>query len=481
VNRSIAHVFGLVLVLFALLVAFTSRWTVFSASSLRNNGLNARGLIEQERTPRGDILAADGSVLARSHRSAGGVYTRRYPSGSLFSDAIGYSFILPGQVGLERSENGYLTGTESRSGFTRILDQLQGIRPQGDTVQTTLDPRATRVATQALAGHRGAVVALDPRSGAVRVMVSTPGYNPNDVDSAKTLARLNAATNSPLVNRATQFGYAPGSTFKLVTATAAIDTGRFTADSVVDGKDGVVISGKPLHNDNDTNWGPITLTKALQQSVNTVWAQVAVSVGKATMARYMRRFGFDARPQLDYPAGQMSASGEYTTHGNLLTPTSDQVDVGRMGIGEDKLEVTPLQMAEVAATVANGGTLMRPYLVSRVVDSDGRTVKHVGPHVQSQVMKASTAAAVRTMMESVVSGGTGTAAQIPGITVAGKTGTAETQVGNRINNVWFVAFAPANAPRVAIAVTVQAVPGFGGGIAAPIAKQVMESLLGGTA
>jgi peptidoglycan glycosyltransferase len=196
------------------------------------------------------------------------------------------------------------------------------------------------------------------------------------------------------------------------------------------------------------------------------------------MARYMSRFGFGTKPPLDYPAAEMSPSGPYEG-ARLIAPTSELVDVGRMGIGQDKLVVTPLQMAEVAAAVANGGRLMAPRLSSRVVDRDGRTVERFGAHVQSVVMKPSTAAAVGSMMQAVVNEGTGTTAQIPGVAVAGKTGTAETQIGAAINNVWFIAFAPAGAPRVAIAVTLRGVPGQGASFAAPVARAVLESLLHG--
>jgi peptidoglycan glycosyltransferase len=190
----------------------------------------------------------------------------------------------------------------------------------------------------------------------------------------------------------------------------------------------------------------------------------------------MERFGFDSKPQLDYPAAEMSASGEYAGR-HLLQPTSNVVDVGRMGIGQDKLQVTALQMAEVASAVAGHGKLMVPHMTDRIVDPEGRTVQRVAPRVQSVVMKPSTAAAVTSMMTAVVNEGTGTPAQIPGIQVAGKTGTAETQIGTAINNVWFIAFAPASEPRVAIAVTLQGVPGQGAAFAAPVAKQVMERLL----
>jgi peptidoglycan glycosyltransferase len=483
-NRPIIRLYGLVAVLFALLIAFTSRWTIFEAASLRDNTLNKRTLLEQERIERGPILADNGTVLARSVRGAGGVYQRTYPTGELFAQPIGYHYLEPdiGSTGVELFRNKELNG-QSGTNLQSVLDQLQGKEPQGDKLVTTLDPRAQRVARAALGVHEGAVVALEPRTGAVRVMASTPSYNPNALRSPASNARqareLNAKepTKSEL-NRATQFGYAPGSTFKIVTATAAIDTGEYTPESTVNGQNGIIVSGKLLQNDNGESFGPITLSYALAHSVNTVYAQVAEHVGKRTLGRYMERFGFDRKPELDYPADEMSASGEHDGE-SIVAPTSPTVDVGRLGIGQDKLAVTPLQMAEVAAAVADGGRLMVPHLAQRIVDSEGRTVQTVAPRVQSVVMKPSTAAAVRSMMEAVVEEGTGTAAQIPGVKVAGKTGTAQTQFGDSINNVWFIAFAPAEDPKVAVAVTLKAVPGEGATFAAPVARAVIESLLGG--
>jgi penicillin-binding protein A len=476
VNRPIVRLYGLVVVLFAVLVGFTSRWTIFEASSLRENSLNRRGLLEQQRIDRGPILASDGTVLAHSRRGAEGIYERSYPTGSLFGNTIGYYFTNRGASGLERFRSAALNG-QSDTGLQAILDQLQGHKPTGEKVLTTLDPKAQRVAVEALGEHKGAVVALEPRSGAVTVMASSPSYDPNDVRTSASYEKLaHDSSGQPLVNRATQFGYAPGSTFKIVTATAAIDTGRYTSQSTVSGRDNIPVSGVKLQNDSNESFGMITLTEALAKSVNTVWAQVAERVGKATMARYMVRFGFDRKPQLDYPATEMSASGESV--GERIVPaTSERVDVGRMGIGQDKLTVTPLQMAEVVSAVADRGTLMVPHITSRIVSSEGQTVMSVAPKVQSDVMKPSTAAAVTSMMEAVVNEGTGTSAQIPGVQVAGKTGTAETLLGQTINNVWFVAFAPASNPRVAIAVTLKGVPGEGATFAAPVARQVIERLL----
>jgi peptidoglycan glycosyltransferase len=480
-NKPIGRLFAVVLIMFGALMASTSWWTVLRADSLNHDHptQNARDVLRALKVRRGTIRAADGTVIARSFRDAEGVYHRTYPQGSLFGHPIGYSYAGIGQTELERSRNDDLVG--NKDAITTTVDQLLGHRQQGDDVRTTLDTKAQRLALQQLQQYPqgGAVVALDPRTGAVKVMASSPTYNPNVIKDSKALAAANRdATRRPLVNRALQFGYAPGSTFKVVTATAAIDTGRFSPQTAVNGDNDVKISGVPLANDFGQSFGTIDLKSALAKSVNTVYAQVGERVGKATMKEYMERFGFDRKPQLDYPRDSMSASVVAPSPpGHPVPPTSKYVDVGRMAIGQGGLEATPLQMAQVAATVANRGRLMQPHLTDRIVDPDGRTVHTVAPKVQSTVMKPSTAAALTDMMIAVVQSGTGTKAQIPGVQVAGKTGTAETEFGTKINNVWFIGFAPASNPRVAVAVTVKGVPGFGGDFAAPIARTIMEALL----
>ena len=203
-------------------------------------------------------------------------------------------------------------------------------------------------------------------------------------------------------NRATQAGYPPGSTFKVVTDVAALDSGKFTPDSVVNGNSPVTISGVPLSNDGDASYGPISLTDALTQSVNTVWAQVAEQVGRRTMTRYMQRFGFYAKPPLDYPPDEINASRPFSPTGRPYPPGSPNEDIGRIGMGQGGLQVTPLQMAMVAAAVANGGKLMTPHLTDKVVDQDGRTVETINPSVYNQVMKPSTAQQVTQMMTHVV-------------------------------------------------------------------------------
>lgn len=475
------RLFGAVVVLFVVLIAWTSRWSVFEAQALRDNSLDKRPLFAALRVKRGAIKAADGTVLARSVRARrGGIWERDYPTGSLFGHPVGYSLLSSGQLsGLERSRNDELSGTTSE--LNSIIDQLQGKRRAGNTVVTTLDPRAQQVATDQLAGQKGAIVALDPRTGAVKTMVSTPGYDPNVVKDPDALRALNTDNaNAPLFDRVTQSGYPPGSTFKVVTAAAALDSGKFTPDSTFDGRSGRIVSGRALRNDGDESFDSPSLTTALTFSINTAFAQMGEEVGKATMGDYMRRFGFYQRPPLDYPEDQMVASGERGANGRLIPVISPQVDVGRMAIGQDKLAVTPLQMAMVAAAVANGGKLMKPRLTDKIVDPDGRTIKTIKPEEFSRPISEQTASELTQMMGRVVEEGTGTAVQLPGIDVAGKTGTAETNPAADITQPWFIAFAPATDPQIAIAVTVEnSQGGFGGTVAAPMAREVLATLLNG--
>lgn len=479
-NAPILKLFVVFLVLFGALAALTSWNTVINAKAYRDNPLNHRTLLAEQRIRRGTIRASDGELLAHSVRQGGksGFYVRRYTDAARqFAHAVGYDYPLTiGLAGLERSDNDQLTG--KRNELASIFDELRGKRQQGDNITTNLDPRAQRAAIAGLAGRKGAVVAIEPATGKVRVMASTPGYDPGELSSAQRVKQLNSDdANAPLVNRATQSGFPPGSTMKVVTATAALDTGRFTPDSVVSGDSPKTISGVPLQNFGQKDFGPITLTTALTNSVNTVWAQVAEKLGRDTLNDYMRRFGFYSDPPLDYPDGQLIPSGVYAKKG-LIEASSKSVDIGRVGIGQERLRVTPMQMAIVAATVANDGVLVKPRLTDRVVDSDGRVVKDIGVAKGDRVMKSSTARALNEMMGNVVREGSGTAAALEGIDVAGKTGTAELNL-HGLNQPWFIGFAPQRSPKVAVAVTIQNVQGGQGGIdAAPIAKAVMQELLG---
>ena len=480
-NRQITQLFVLTVVLFGILVAFTSRWTVFEAQSLEDNTANRRPLIEEQKTPRGLIYARDGRTLLARNRAIGRgedrIFSRVYPTGGLFAHPIGYSFIRNGRRSLELFRNDDLAGQEDE--FETILAELENRTEEGFDVVTNLDREATEVAVQGLGGRKGAVVALEPQTGKVRVMVSIPEYDPNRVPSA--FRQIETDPNQPLLNRTTQELYPPGSTFKVVTATAALDSGKVTPATVIDGSSPREISGVPLENAGGESFGPISLTDALTNSVNTVFAQVGERVGRETLVDYMKRFGFYADPELDYPGFQMVPSGILGGDGDYV---ERGFDVGRVAIGQGGLEgeirASPLQMALVAAAVANHGRLMKPRLTDRVRRKDGRVKERVEPDLQSQVMKPETAEQLGQMMSRVVEEGTGTAAALAGITVAGKTGTAEVGAAREFTQPWFIAFAPVENPRIAIAVTVERQPpgSAGGTVAAPIARSVLESLLG---
>jgi penicillin-binding protein A len=483
-NRQIVKLFGLIVVLFAVLIGFTSYWSVFDAKALKEKDANKRPLLEQQQIKRGRILAADGTVIARSVPKGHGSalrYVRRYPEGSLYGHPIGYSFVQQGDSEFEQFHNDELVGNESE--FSSILDQLGGRNQEGDDIVTNLDPTAQRVALEDLeeAGF-GAVVAIEPQTGRVRVMASNPPYDPNRVPYE--LTRLNEnELEAPLLNRASQGQYPPGSTFKVVTAAAGLDSGTITPETAFAAPSPLEVEGQPLENDFDESFGPIALDTALTQSVNTWFAQLGEKLGQHTLFEYMDRFGFNSTPAIDLPEDQVYASGVFG-NGHLLGP-NDPVDVARVAFGQERLAVTPLQVAEVAAAVANGGKLMKPQIWSRVVDPDGRVVKRLDPSQYSQPISAETAAELNTAMQGVVSEGTGTNAEIPGITVAGKTGTAETPYnescggGSEENQAWFMGFAPADDPKIAIAATVECTTLFGNDVAAPIFRDVAETILNG--
>jgi peptidoglycan glycosyltransferase len=485
VNRSITKLFAFILVLYVLLVGFTSNWSVFAQDDLENQEANKRPLLEQQQIARGKIISSDGEVLAVSEPVGHGeskTYKRDYPQGERFGNPVGYDFITQ-RTGIELSENDVLVGEKNE--FASILEQLQGNTEKGSDLTVTLDAGAQKLATDLISAQgAGSLVAIEPSTGAVRAMVSWPGFDPNTVDDPGVLTDLNSIPEgepSKLLNRATQGRYPPGSTMKVVTAAAAIDSGEYTPDSVVNGNSGVPISGIPLANDAGEDFGDIPLTDALTYSVNTVWAQVAEDLGPETMVEYMKRFGFYSLPELDYPPLQMTASGPRNTDSKLV---EDGFDVGRVAIGqggdEGTMLVTPIQMAEVAAAIANGGKLMKPTFLQQVTDPDGRVTQELDPQEQDQVISEESASELTDMMVNVTEEGTAANLSVGGgaVTFAGKTGTAEKNLEQGINQPWFIMFAPAEDPQIAIAATIEECSGcFGGEVAGPIATQVADYFL----
>ena len=481
-NVQIRQLYGLFALLFAVLVGFTAYWAVVDAEGLEDNPDNRRALIEEQTVPRGFIYARDGQTVLANNRSVRRdgtrIFIRQYPRGGQFAHPVGYSFIENGRRSLELSRNDELVGEENE--FESILSGLEDRATEGRDVVTNLDVAGTEAAVAGLAGRKGSVVAIEPQTGKVRVMVSIPEYDPNQIPDA--FRSINRNPDQPLLNRSTQELYPPGSTFKVVTAAAALDSGRVRPDSIIDGSSPKTISGVPLENSGGQSFGAISFTDALTNSVNTVFAQVGEDVGRETLVEYMRRFGFYEDPELDYPDFQMIPSGILNGDGDFV---DDGFDVGRVAIGQGGLEgeirSSPLQMALVAAAIGNGGRLMRPQLTDRVVRKDGRVAERIRADLQSQVMKPETAQQLTDMMSRVVEEGTGTAAALSGIPVAGKTGTAEVGEFREFTQPWFICFAPVDDPQLAVAVTLERQPAGsqGGTVAAPIAKSVLEAVLGG--
>ena len=484
-NRQIVKLFAFVVALFAVLVGFTSYWSVFDAKALREENANERPLLEQQQIKRGRILAADGTVIAKSVPKGHGSslrYVRRYPGGALYGHPIGYSYVEEGDSEFEQFHNDELVGAESE--FSSILDELRGRKQEGNDIVTNLDPAAQAVALSDLeAAGFGAVVAIEPKTGKVEVMASNPPYNPNSIPYK--LEKLNLSrVRAPLVDRASQARYPPGSTFKVVTAAAALDSGEITPETSIDAPGSLIDEGHALDNDGSKDWGEISLDTALTNSVNTWFAQVGARVGEKTLLEYMERFGFNSKPAIDLPSDQLESSGIVDLATGQTLDAHDPIDIERVAIGQERLLATPLQIAEVAAAVANRGRLMKPQIWDRVVDPDGRVVKRLDPSEYSRPISEETAVELTAAMEGVVREGTGERAAIPGVPVAGKTGTAETpgneacEFDSEDNQAWFMGFAPSEEPKIAIAVSVECT-GFGGDVAAPIFRDVAETILAG--
>ena len=485
-NRQIIKLFSFIVVLFAILIGFTSWWSVFDAKALKEESVNKRPLFEQQQIPRGRILAADGAVIAKSipkGKGTGRRYVRHYPLGALFGHPIGYSFVKYGQSEFEKFHNAELTGEESE--FGSILDELTGSKQEGEQIVTSLDPHAQEVAMGDLeAAGYGAVVAIEPSTGAIKVMASNPPYNPNSIPTKLEKLNLEKVT-TPLLNRATQGRYPPGSTFKVVTAAAGLESGVITPETTINAPGSITDEGHELANDFNQDWGDIALDTALTNSVNTWFGQLGQKVGQGELFSTMQKFGFGSLPPIDLPEEELLPSGVYDYETESILGRHDPVDLARVAIGQERLLATPLQIAMVAAGVANGGKLMKPQLWNRVVDSDGSVTKRMSPEVYSEPISAKTAAELTTAMEGVVSEGTGTNAAISGVPVAGKTGTAETPGnsacggGEEENQAWFMGFAPANDPKIAVVASVECTEQFGNDVAAPIFRDVAEAILAG--
>ncbi|MFF5182287.1 penicillin-binding transpeptidase domain-containing protein [Streptomyces sp. NPDC000345] len=483
-SRHIRHAAAFCALLLLALLANALRVQVVQSAAYDDNPANRRGPIARYGQPRGDILVAGTPVTGSRDTGEQLRYERTYRDGPLYAPVTGFASQQYGTTFLEHAEDGVLSGVDPMlSPFPLWNDVTRG-RPPGGNVVTTLDRRAQQAAYEGLDGRKGAVAAVDPATGRVLALVSSPSYDPselsgNDAGAERAWARLNGDPDKPMLNRAVRQTYPPGSTFKVVTAAAALDAGVVT--DLDEATDSPVPYRLPGTTTSLTNEGDgcedAPLREAFMWSCNTVFAKLGVDVGLARMSRTAQAFGFnDAAVRIPFSA----ATSTFDT-------SLDKAQLALSSIGQYNTRATPLQMAMVAAAVAGGGQVREPYLVERTTRRGGATVATAGPRPVRQAMYPATAVRLRELMEDVVREGTGKNAAIPGARVGGKTGTAQHGIGNAgIPYAWFVSWAQGERdmePRVAVAVVVEdgsADRGeiTGGGMAAPIARAVMEAVLG---
>jgi len=484
-NKPVRRVAIAMLVLFALLVLNANYIQVVKATAYRQDPGNARVLLEEYERQRGSIIV-DGRAVASSRATPDErlEYLRTYANGPLYAHSTGYYSLIYSTAGIERAENDLLSGNSDSLFVRRLTDLFSGREPKGGNVELTLDPRAQQAAYQALAdsGAAGAVVALDPQTGAILAMVSAPTFDPNLLSSHDPeairdyAATLDGAEVDPRLNRATQDNFPPGSVFKVIIAAAALEEGM-SPDSTIPAPD---VLDLPQTTATIRNFGGSscnggaddTLIHALTISCNTAFAQLGIDLGETKLRDIAERFGIDDEGyEMPLPVAQ-STLGEIDSAAAL----------GQSSIGQRDVRLTPIEAANIVATIGNGGTLYQPFLVAERQEPNLTVIDDVEPDEIREAISSDVATALTQMMVSVVENGSGQNAQIEGVEVAGKTGTAEVDEGIA-PHAWFAGFAPADNPQIAVAVFIanggdSGSETTGGRAAAPVARAVMEAFLG---
>jgi peptidoglycan glycosyltransferase len=483
VNTPLRRLATVVLVMFVTLMG-AATWVQFAqAPALNSDDRNVRTLYREYGNARGPIVVGGNAIAVSTPIDDPFGFQRSYTAGEVYAPVTGYYSVVYGRTGIEKMMNTELNGTADSLFYARLEDLITGRQPTGASVELTIDPAVQQAAWDALGDQRGAVVALDPTTGAILAMVSKPSFDPNllaghDIAAVnEAWTALNAAEGDVMANRAIAGDtYPPGSTFKLVTAAAALEAGMTPATEVPAPVElDLPQTSAMLRNFGGASCSPTgttTLADALRISCNTAFGQLGLDLGDDALRDQARAFGFDT--PLAVPMDVTRS--HFPDEGAIDTPQT-----ALAAIGQYDVKVTPLQMAMVSAAIANGGAQMKPYLVQSVRSADLTVVSETEPSRLGTPISSATAAALRDMMVSVVADGTGTAAQIGGVQVAGKSGTAQT-TAEAAPHAWFTAFAPAEAPRVAVAVVVEhggamGSEATGGRVAAPIARAVIEAVL----
>ncbi|MDO5628240.1 MAG: penicillin-binding protein 2 [Mobilicoccus sp.] len=479
-NNPIRRLALLIAAMFTSLLLASTYIQFFQAAELRDKPGNRRTLLASYAHERGRILVGNQTIALSEETDDEFAYLRTYPQGPAYSHVTGYhSFLYGTGGGLESAADELLTGDDPRLFLRRLGDMLTGRSRSGINLELTINDRAQQAARDGLGDQRGAVVALDPRTGAILAYVSHPEYDPNKLTGRDTAAvqeawqDLNADPRRPLVNRPINETYPPGSVFKVVTAAAALESGRFTEDSTLPGPQTLPLPQTtielPNHDGRACDGGQTTFTRAMATSCNTAFGWLGMELGGDALREQAGKFGFGQ--DISIP---MSVA-------NSSVPEMNKPQEALSGIGQYDVRVTPMQVAMIAAGVANDGVVMKPYLINQTRGSDLQVLDQTRPQQLGRATSADTAQALTRMMEAVVSDGTGTRAQIPGVAVAGKSGTAE-HGENLPPHAWFMSFAPADDPQIAVAVVIEdggsaGSEAAGGRISAPIARDVMKAVI----
>ena len=475
-NKELKRVSTIVLLMFVALFVSTSIISVFQVDNLRVDGRNTRTINQSYSAQRGPILVSGVAVADSVPSSDAYKFQRVYSAPELYAPVTGYYTLNQGNAGLEGALNDSLSGTANDQFFGQLNAMITGKDPKGAAVELTLDPAIQQVAFDALGGNTGAVVALEPKTGKILAMVSKTSYDPNSLavhDSNAVISTYNsllANPNKPLFNRAIGGDlYAPGSVFKLIVASAAFDSGKFQPTSEFPNPPSLQLpqSSNTISNAADGNCGgaaTVSIADALRLSCNIPFAQLGGALGADTIANYAGKFGFGQKLKIPLsvtPSQYPRAIDEPTLYLSSFGQASDRV--------------SPLQVAMVSSAIANGGVLMKPNLVDTITAPDLTPISTFSPEEFSTPISRATASTMVSLMVSNVANGAASNARIQGVDVAGKTGTAQND--GAANTLWFTGFAPANDPRVAVAVVIENGKGFGNSVAAPIARQVMEAVL----
>ncbi|MFI7438812.1 peptidoglycan D,D-transpeptidase FtsI family protein [Nonomuraea indica] len=484
-NSTLKRVAVACLAMFALLMVNANYLQAVRAENLSEDARDQRNFFERYAVQRGRITAGGKVILAQSKEteSTRFRFVREYPEGRLYAHITGF-FSPESADAIEATENKLLDGSSSDLLLRRSIDLFTGEPTRGANVDLTINPKAQEAAHEALrkSGKRGALVALNPKTGAILAMVSLPTYEPAELsgtDKGKVFARYDQLAKDegqPLLNRTIRQTYAPGSTFKVVTAAAFLeDDDSRGPTTTVEAPQRLPLPGTtislPNYGGAACGAGQVPLVFALEKSCNTPFGDIGIKLGYDKMREQTEKFGMGL--DLEVPM---------TVEKSDFGKEEDKAALAMSAIGQRSVRMTPLQMAMIAAGIANDGTVMKPYLVNKITDSKGDSIEEAEPDELTEAVSPETAAKLREMMVSVVNNGTANLAQIPGVQVGGKTGTAETSDG-KPPHAWFISFAPANDPKIAVAVIVESgaarvgAEATGGGTAAPIAKQVMEAVL----